>query len=348
VKGLITIRTLAMMMLFAVGITAAAQAQTIIEDFDGFADEDILWGQQVGSGPAWNSSGANEQHGTAPLAVWAGYGVGGTNAVASQIAAEGSASINIPEGIRAGAYSVQVDINVSGDSGNNGDVEFRLATKAFANGENWNRDWVGPRLRASTDGWGGVSWHETLNGTFSLFSPSDGGFMNTQSVGWFQVKLEIDPEVTGIGAYFRDIDDMTGEGIGPWTGSVVNTTFFFDEEGVEIESVQLISQGPAPHMSFWDNLIVTGAGSSSFAGDFDGDGDVDGDDFLAWQNGFPTSSGAAKSSGDADGDGDVDGDDFLIWQNQFPSPGAVAATPEPASLVLLGLGALLMRRRNRV
>ena len=86
---------------------------------------------------------------------------------------------------------------------------------------------------------------------------------------------------------------------------------------------------------------------SDFAGDFDGDGDVDGDDFLAWQNGFPTTSGAAKSGGDADSDGDVDGDDFLIWQNQFPSPGAVAVTPEPASLALMGLGSLALLRRRR-
>ena len=89
------------------------------------------------------------------------------------------------------------------------------------------------------------------------------------------------------------------------------------------------------------------AGGSSLASDFDGDGDVDGNDFLAWQESFPTLSGASKSDGDADGDGDVDGNDFLAWQEQFPSPAALSATQEPASLVILGLGAMLMIRRQQ-
>ena len=83
-------------------------------------------------------------------------------------------------------------------------------------------------------------------------------------------------------------------------------------------------------------------------GDFDGDGDIDGNDLLIWQNNFPRTDGAAISFiGDATGDGNVDGDDFLIWQNSFPYPAVLSKTPEPASLGLLALGALLMLRRRR-
>ena len=49
--------------------------------------------------------------------------------------------------------------------------------------------------------------------------------------------------------------------------------------------------------------------------------------------------GTQLSDGDADGDGDTDGDDFLLWQSQFsgilPNSGAVAAVPEPPSIILL-------------
>ena len=127
-------------------------------------------------------------------------------------------------------------------------------------------------------------------------------------------------------------------------------SFYAEEFSARHVAISIMNSAYATGMvyAFLSEVQFEIAGASvDFAGDFDGDGDVDGDDFLAWQNGFPTASGAAKSGGDADSDGDVDGDDFLIWQNQFPSPGAVAVTPDPASLALMGLGGLLLTLRRR-
>ncbi len=69
-------------------------------------------------------------------------------------------------------------------------------------------------------------------------------------------------------------------------------------------------------------------------GDFDGDSDVDGADFLEWQ----------RNLGDATNLG--------LWESNFGTPapaiGAVAAVPEPSSLLLAGVMAIIaVSRRYR-
>jgi hypothetical protein len=100
--------------------------------------------------------------------------------------------------------------------------------------------------------------------------------------------------------------------------------------------------------------------------DFDSDGDADGADFLAWQRGFGIAAGALKSQGDANADGAVNAADLTLWKAQFGSSafsgpgalvrgfvkyvgGAVAAVPEPSSILLVGMGltALAAGRRRR-
>jgi hypothetical protein len=102
--------------------------------------------------------------------------------------------------------------------------------------------------------------------------------------------------------------------------------------------------------------------------DFEPDGDVDGRDFLTWQRGFGKPSGALSTEGDADGDGDIDVGDYDVWATEFGGPGGpgklvtgfihyaptgpIVAIPEPAAVILAGLGlaplGIYRRRKQRV
>lgn len=82
--------------------------------------------------------------------------------------------------------------------------------------------------------------------------------------------------------------------------------------------------------------------------DFNDDDMVDGTDLGIWESAY-----GVNANGDADGDGDSDGADFLIWQ-QWSGFGVgslaanVARVPEPATVTLLAMGMLLIRRRRLV
>jgi beta-glucanase (GH16 family) len=86
--------------------------------------------------------------------------------------------------------------------------------------------------------------------------------------------------------------------------------------------------------------------------DFDGNGVVDGADFLTWQRGMGTERGAVRADGNANAgeDGDVDADDLEVWRRQYGTNGSQAATsiatPEPASVTLLGMAGWSLARRR--
>ncbi|MCI0491319.1 MAG: aspartyl protease family protein [Planctomycetes bacterium] len=87
------------------------------------------------------------------------------------------------------------------------------------------------------------------------------------------------------------------------------------------------------------------AASVPVPGDYNRNGTVDAADYTVWRN----SLGAEGSSlaADGNGNGSIDADDYLVWKNHFgamPAAGAAtgstAGVPEPASGVLLVLGAV--------
>lgn len=80
-------------------------------------------------------------------------------------------------------------------------------------------------------------------------------------------------------------------------------------------------------------------------GDFDGDHAVDNADLAQWEGDY-----AINGDSDTNLDGRSDGLDFLDWQRQFGNgvvaPLAAHTVPEPTSVVLFGLGLLLVCRRG--
>ena len=83
-------------------------------------------------------------------------------------------------------------------------------------------------------------------------------------------------------------------------------------------------------------------------GDYDFDGDVDADDYLIWQRGFGSTTDVTA---DNNGDAIVDADDLTPWINNFgtvlASTATISAVPEPSTLTLLGLAALIALRQAR-
>ncbi len=102
---------------------------------------------------------------------------------------------------------------------------------------------------------------------------------------------------------------------------------------------------PDDYGAILDNISVVAAFDPA---DLDLDGDVDDADFALFFAAFsgpgvPTGNPAA----DLDNDGDTDDADFGLAFAAFTGPGGAASVPEPAGLVVLGMGLLTLASRRR-
>jgi len=141
-------------------------------------------------------------------------------------------------------------------------------------------------------------------------------------------------------------------------GNSFNEIFHSGAGGATITLFQfLFNQSPGGGPGADDVIVyidnVRTADAVVIDADFNGDNVVDGLDFLIYQRNMGT--GTTQPEGDANGDGMVDDADLAIWEANYgsvvPLAAAIAAVPEPTSVALFGVCAMVLslgvRRRSR-
>jgi hypothetical protein len=93
-----------------------------------------------------------------------------------------------------------------------------------------------------------------------------------------------------------------------------------------------------------DNIRVEAGIPGTILGDFNGDGTVDIADYTVWADNF-NGSDSVFPAGSSNADGTVDLADYTTWADNFGNTAPVSV-PEPATMTLLGLGAVALIRRK--
>jgi len=161
-----------------------------------------------------------------------------------------------------------------------------------------------------------------LSGVTEAVDVGDSYRVGDREIGLLRVPGEIMVEFTDADAVAPGIGFMA-----PWNEMLLNL------EGT-------LSPGDTVEISGRFDVNVTDA--EPVPGDADGDGDVDAFDLGIWQTQFGMEGD--DLSADFDMDGDVDGFDLGLWQTNFGAGVDDSAVPEPATLALLAVGCVAIRR----
>ena len=104
--------------------------------------------------------------------------------------------------------------------------------------------------------------------------------------------------------------------------------------------------GGDDNVQLYQLQLAATALSFTLLGDYNLDGTVDAADYSVWRNSL--GQVGANLAADGDRDGRIDADDYALWKSHFGTSGSGSggidgggSVPEPASLALVSLAALL-------
>jgi hypothetical protein len=185
---------------------------------------------------------------------------------------------------------------------------------------------------------------------FNLTAGNSGSATRTIEVALNSSGFDPENGAFYLGTFSLVMGIEAGAGSGHFTTGTYGTVDY--NATMQLVDIQLLT-GPGGTPIPADISGASGADYENLGAtaDFDIDGDVDGADLLTWQQHSGTTTGAVRMDGNSNvaTDGDVDADDLTVWKAQFGDGGATAAifaAPEPATLTLLAVAGLLVRRRR--
>ncbi len=199
-------------------------------------------------------------------------------------------------------------------------------------------------LAADYDAEGNRTWDiEAILGVNGEFDPDTGTFVPGNEV-WYVVEFEDDNVLSKTRARIYDKTTTPGAEDG-WTSWLTHDPDYNGLDYADGGVIVAITNG----IGEWDNFSMTEAPVvAHLEGDANNDGLVSADDYASVQGHFGE-TGANGIDGDANNDGLVSADDYASVQGHFGDTAGVGgvSVPEPATMLLLAAGSLLLVKRKR-